>query len=70
MTLDDPTWSGVVWCSVTLSDGRVVDVGSFTLDHGRGAWSAPLNASGAAVRFAQVTGADGTVVAAGRLSTT
>ncbi len=69
MSLDDANWSGTAWCSVTLKDGRVLDVGAFTVVHGYGAWAARLEASSSAVAHAQVTDAAGRVLASALLST-
>jgi hypothetical protein len=68
MSLDDANWTGTAWCSVTLKDGRVLDVGVFTVDHGYGAWAARVDASSAALKSAQVTDASGHVLASATLS--
>lgn len=68
MSLDDANWTGTAWCSVTLKNGHVLDVGVFTMVHGYGAWAARVDASSGAVRSAQVTDATGHVLASATLS--
>jgi hypothetical protein len=67
MTLDDGNWSGVARCEVTLTSGRVVTVGRFTLSGGYGAWVAPVHASADHVRTARLVDAHGTVIASAAL---
>lgn len=68
MSLDDANWTGTAWCSVTLKNGRVLDVGFFPMVHGYGAWAARVDASSGAVQSAQVTDVTGHVIAAATLS--
>jgi hypothetical protein len=68
MSLDDANWTGTAWCSVTLKNGHVLDVGVFTMVHGYGAWAARVDASSGALRSAQVTDATGHVLASATLS--
>jgi hypothetical protein len=63
MNVDHGTLSGVVWCEVTLDNGRTVNIGKFTLAHGYGSWIAPIKAAGLHVRSARLVNANGTVVA-------
>ncbi len=69
MSLDDANWSGTARCRVTLKDGRVLDIGVFTVVHGHGAWAARVDASSSAVTRAQVTDVTGRVLASAVLST-
>jgi hypothetical protein len=68
VSLDDANWSGTAWCSVTLKNGHVLDVGVFTMVHGYGAWATRVDASSSAVKSAQVTDATGRVLASATLS--
>jgi hypothetical protein len=63
MSIEMPRWSGWVRCVVVERGGRHVTVGRVWLDHGRGAWEAPLNMSGASVAGALVVAQDGHVMA-------
>jgi hypothetical protein len=63
MDVDAGRLSGVVWCEVTLANGRTESVGKFTLAHGYDSWIAPLKAAGSHVRTAQLVNANGTVIA-------
>jgi hypothetical protein len=68
MSLDDANWTGTAWCSVTLKNGRVLDVGVFTVDHGYGTWAARVDAASATLKSAQVTDAAGHLLASATLS--
>ena len=68
MTFDEGKWSGTAWCSVTLKNGRVKDLGSFSLTNGYGAWDASVNVAANQVATAQVTDASGHVLATAHLS--
>lgn len=63
MDVDAGQLSGTVWCQVTLANGRVEDVGKFTLTNGYGSWIAQLKASESHVRSARLVNARGTVLA-------
>jgi len=63
MTVDAGKWSGVVWCEVTLTNGRTETIGKFTLASGYGSWVAPIKSSGSQVRSARLVNAYGAVVA-------
>jgi hypothetical protein len=63
MDVDAGRLSGVVWCEVTLANGRTESVGKFTLTHGYDSWIAPLKAAGSHVRTAQLVNGNGTVIA-------
>ncbi|NNN08397.1 MAG: hypothetical protein HKL85_04290 [Acidimicrobiaceae bacterium] len=69
MSFDDAGWSGTAWCTVTLKNGHVLDVGVFNVVHGYGAWAAQVNAASSAVRSARVTDAKGHVLASATVST-
>ena len=69
VSLDDASWSGTVWCSVTLRDGRTLDVGAFAVHHGHGAWAARVAATGREVREARITDVAGHVIATATVST-
>ena len=68
MSVNDANWTGTAWCSVTLRNGRVLDVGEFAMANGYGAWAARLDASSSDVRSARVTDATGHVIASATLS--
>jgi hypothetical protein len=68
MTISDAHRSGPAWCEVTLVNGRVLDVGTFSLSNGYGAWAAALNLGGSALASARVTDAHGVVLASASLS--
>ena len=63
MDVDTGAISGVVWCQVTLANGRIETVGKFTLAHGYGSWIAPVKDSGSHVRSARIVNSNGTVLA-------
>jgi anti-sigma factor RsiW len=63
MDVDAGQLSGVVWCEVTLKNGRTETVGKFTLARGYGSWIAPVKALGSDVRSARLVNAHGTVLA-------
>ena len=67
MTIDRGSASGVVWCELTLSGGRVETVGRFTLSGGYASWGAPVHAPAGQVRGARLVTANGTVVASATL---
>jgi hypothetical protein len=63
MDVDEGSIKGVVWCQVTLANGRIETVGKFTLARGYGSWIAPIKDSGSHVRSAQIVSSNGTVLA-------
>ncbi len=63
MDVDAGKLSGLVWCEVTLTNGRTESVGKFTLVHGYGSWIAPIKDSGSHVRSARLVNSSGTVLA-------
>jgi hypothetical protein len=63
MTVDEAKWSGVVWCEVSLANGRIETIGKFTLANGYGSWVAPIKDTGRQVRSARLVGANGAVIA-------
>jgi hypothetical protein len=69
MDVDAGRLSGLVWCEVTLANGRVETVGKFTLSHGYGSWIAPIKSSGSLVRSARLVNTHGTVLARATFAT-
>lgn len=63
MDVDRGTLSGLVWCEVTLANGRTETVGKFTLTDGYGSWIAAVHAKGSRVRSARLVNGSGTVIA-------
>lgn len=63
MNVDRGSLSGVVWCEVTLDNGRTENIGKFTLANGYGSWIAPIRAAGSSVRSARLVNASGAVIA-------
>lgn len=57
-----------VQCKLRMSDGRVITAGWFSLSRGYGYWAAPIAASGETIDAAQVSAADGRVLASAPLS--
>jgi hypothetical protein len=51
-----------------LADGSIVRLGHFWLSEGRGAWAARVSQPASRLREAQLTGADGKVLASAYLS--
>jgi hypothetical protein len=56
-----------VQCRLRTSDGRVVSAGWFSLSKGYGYWAAPITAPGETLEAAQVSDADGRVLASAPL---
>ncbi len=54
MSLDVGSWSGAATCEVRLADGTRVQLGTFWLDHGYGAWGVTLPAGAGSIRSASV----------------
>lgn len=69
MDVDTGKLSGVVWCEVTLANGRVQTVGKFTITQGYASWIAPIPTSGSPVRAARLVNAHGTVLAQATFAT-
>jgi Putative zinc-finger len=69
MDIDTGDVSGLVWCDVTLANGRDVTVGKFSLSHGYGSWVAPLTTKERNVRSARIVNAHGTVLAQATFAT-
>jgi len=69
MTLDSGSKSGFVWCEVTLTNGRTLTIGKFTLARGYGSWVARIDEPGSQIRSAQLVEANGTVLASAALNT-
>lgn len=69
---DSPAWAylaieqsrpGQVRCTARLRDGRILPLGSFRLDGGRGHWGGPVPADPTTVQAIELTGPDGTLIA-------
>jgi len=69
MTVDSGSRSGVVWCEVTLTNGRKVTVGEFALARGYGSWVVRIDEPRSQIRSAQLVDAKGTVFASASLNT-
>jgi hypothetical protein len=67
MTIQGGQWEGTVTCQVTLSSGRVVTVGTFSLSSAYPSWTAPLPTTGGSVVSARLIDAQGSVLASARL---
>jgi hypothetical protein len=67
MTVEGGRWQGKVTCEVTLADGSVATIGSFTLSGEYPSWAAPLPATGGAVRWARLVDASGATLASAQL---
>lgn len=67
VTIQGGRWQGKVTCEVTLADGTVSTIGTFTLSGEYPAWSAALPATGGAVRSARLIDSSGTVLATAQL---
>lgn len=63
VTVEGGRWQGSVTCEVTFADGQVATVGTFALTGGYPSWSAPLPATGGAVRSARLLDSNGATVA-------
>jgi hypothetical protein len=55
MSLDAGSWSGTATCEVRLADGSHVQLGSFWLDHGYGAWGVAVPAGTRPISSAYVS---------------
>jgi len=69
MTVDSGLKSGMVWCQVTLTNGRTVTIGKFALARGYGSWVARIDEPGSQIRSAKLVDANGTVLASAALTT-
>ncbi|HLN05640.1 MAG TPA: zf-HC2 domain-containing protein [Acidimicrobiales bacterium] len=65
MTVDDGSWSGKATCEARLVDGKVLQLGTFWLDNGYGAWGVTLPAGTGHILTASVV-TDGGVLASAR----
>ncbi len=68
MYVDDTAWQGEVTCRVVLADGSTITLGHFWPRAGKGAWAATVDQPASRLRQAQLTGADGKVLASAQLS--
>jgi hypothetical protein len=67
MYVDDLAWPGELTCQVVLADGSTIRLGHFWPRAGKGAWAAIVNQPADRLRQAQLTGADGKVLASAQL---
>lgn len=67
VTVEGGRWQGAVTCEVTLSDGHVATVGTFTLSGEYPSWAAPLPSTGGSVRSARLIDSKGTIIASAEL---
>jgi hypothetical protein len=68
MYVDDLAWPGELTCRVVLADGSTVTLGQFWPSAGKGVWAAAVNQPVGRLRQAQLTGADGKVLASAQLN--
>ncbi len=68
MYVDAPAWQGELTCQVVLGDGSTITLGHFWPSAGKGAWAATVSQPASRLRQAQLTGADGKVLASAQLS--
>jgi hypothetical protein len=64
MSLDVGSWSGKATCEVRLADGAELQLGTFWLDHGYGAWGVTLPGGTGHIRSASVLSDDGVLASA------
>ena len=67
MYVDDLAWPGELTCRVVLADGSTMTLGHFRPSAGKGAWAASVSQPASRLREAQLSGADGEVLASARL---
>jgi hypothetical protein len=67
MSLHDAPTSGIVTCSVTLTDGSQRDLGQFALLDGYGSWSVVLPVAASTVRTVSVVGGTGAMIASAQV---
>jgi Putative zinc-finger len=68
MYVDDLAWPGELNCQVVLANGSTITLGHFWPSGGKGAWAATVDQPVGRLRVAQLTGADGEVLASAQLS--
>jgi hypothetical protein len=68
MYVDDVAGAGELTCQVVLADGSTVTLGHFWPSAGKGAWAATVTEPAGKLREAQLTGADGKVLASAQLN--
>jgi Putative zinc-finger len=68
MYVDDLAWPGQLTCRVVLADGSTITLGHFRPSAGKGAWAASVSQPASRLREAQLTGADGEVLASAHLN--
>jgi hypothetical protein len=67
MNVTDVDWPGPLFCQVQTAHGAPVNVGTFWLSEGYGAWAARLPMPASQVHQARLVGAGGTVLATATL---
>ncbi len=68
MYVDDLAGPAELTCQVVLTDGSTMTLGHFWPSAGKGAWAATVNQPAGRLRAAQLTGADGKVLASAQLN--
>jgi hypothetical protein len=68
MYMDEPRWSGALYCRVVVDHGPTVTLGRFWLTGGKGAWAASVDQPAGRLRQVQVVGTEGKVLAVADLS--
>lgn len=68
MYVDDLAGPGELTCQVVLTDGSTITLGHFLPSAGKGAWAATVDQPAGRLRSAQLTGADGRVLASAQLN--
>ena len=68
MYVDDLTGPGELTCRAVLADGSTITLGHFWPSAGKGAWAASVGQPAGRLREAQLTGADGKVLASAQLN--
>lgn len=67
MYVNGTTWTGPLYCEVTVQQGRRVSLGQFWLSGGRGAWAASTDVPAGRLSRALIVGQGGVVLASARL---
>jgi hypothetical protein len=68
MYVDDLAGPGELTCQVVMADGSTITLGHFWPSAGKGAWAASVDQPAGRLREAQLTGADGRVLASAQLN--
>jgi hypothetical protein len=68
VSTEGTAWKGPVTCEVTLADGTVKTIGTFTMSGDYGVWATPLDPAAGRVRTARLIDGKGTVLADAQVS--